>query len=118
VTETLIKKLPSYGYDYVVIVPSLEEARQLTETGVTVVLGQLDDPLTYQAVRLSEAVLLVATGTDTSNTNSAFTARSVSCIRARPTALPDATNSSPSTSRHRRLGEGASFRTGVGPGTA
>jgi voltage-gated potassium channel len=78
VTENLIKKLPSYGYDYAVIVPTLEEARQLTELGITVVLGQLDDPLTYKAVRLADAVLLVATGTDTSNTNSAFTARGVS----------------------------------------
>ncbi|MCB1124632.1 MAG: NAD-binding protein, partial [Verrucomicrobiae bacterium] len=78
VTANLIKKLPAYGYDYVVIVPSLEDAREMTEFGIRVILGDLDDLETYKAVRLDQAAMLVCTGTDTSNTNAAFTARAVS----------------------------------------
>ena len=77
VAANLIKKLPAYNFEYVVIVPTLEEARQLTELGIRVVLGDLDDPLTYEAVRLPDAGMLVATGSDTSNTNAAFTARGI-----------------------------------------
>ena len=77
VTANLIKKLPSYGYDYVVIIPTPEEARELTELGIRVVLGDLDDPPTYQSVCLENAVVLAATGSDTSNTNAAFTARDI-----------------------------------------
>jgi Trk K+ transport system NAD-binding subunit len=77
VTANLIKKLPAYGYDYVVIIPTLEEARELTELGIRVVLGDLDDPPTYKAVCLENAAILAATGSDTSNTNAAFTARDI-----------------------------------------
>jgi Trk K+ transport system NAD-binding subunit len=77
VTANLIKKLPSYGYDYVIIIPTLEEARELTELGIRVVLGDLDDPPTYKAVCLENATVLAATGSDTSNTNTAFTAREI-----------------------------------------
>lgn len=77
VTANLIKKLPSYGFEYAVLVPTLEEARELTELGIRVVLGDLDSPETYRAVRLEHASMLAATGTDTSNTNAVFTAREI-----------------------------------------
>lgn len=77
VSANLIKKLPTYGYEYVVMIPTLEEARELTELGIRVVLGDLDDPATYEAVQLKNAAVLAATGSDTSNTNATFTAREV-----------------------------------------
>lgn len=78
VTSNLIKKLPAYGCDYVVIVANLEEARELTEYGIRVILGDLDDLETYKSCRIDHAAMLACTGTDTSNTNAAFTARGVS----------------------------------------
>jgi voltage-gated potassium channel len=77
VTANLVKKLPDYRYDYVVLVPTLELARELTDLGIRVVLGDLDDPATYRAVQLQNAAMLAATGSDTSNTNAAFTAREI-----------------------------------------
>ena len=77
VTNNLVKKLPAYRYDYVLIVPTMEEAHRLSELGIKVVLGDLDDPETYRAVRLTQAAILAATGSDTSNTNAVFTAREI-----------------------------------------
>jgi|TARA_B110000438_G_scaffold205373_1_gene197039 Trk K+ transport system NAD-binding subunit len=77
VTSNLVKKLPAYRYEYVVIVPTLEQARELTDLGIRVVLGDLDDPNTYRAVQLEHAAMLAVTGSDTSNTNVAFTAREI-----------------------------------------
>lgn len=77
VTANLVKKLPDYRYEYVVIVPTLEQARELTDLGIRVVMGDIDHPDTYKAVQLENAAMLAATGSDTSNTNAAFTAREI-----------------------------------------
>lgn len=91
VTANLIKKLPAYGYEYVLIIPTLEEARELNELGIRVVLGELDDPETYHSVRFAQAAMLATTGTDTSNTNTAFTASEVaSAVRVVSTASREA----------------------------
>ena len=40
-------------------------------------LGELDDPNTYNKARVSKAAMLVATGNDMINTNVVFTAREI-----------------------------------------
>lgn len=78
VTKSLIEKLKSYGYEYVVIVNELQTALTLNDSGYRVMLGELDDPETYYAARLRKSALLVATANDMLNTNIAFTSREIS----------------------------------------
>ena len=47
VTLTLVEKLNQYGIESVILVSDLQEALNLHETGLNVVLGELDDPETY-----------------------------------------------------------------------
>jgi len=78
VTKALIDKLISYGYDYAIIVNELQAALALNDQGLKVMLGDLDDPKTYENARLKQASMLVATGNDQVNTNVVFTAREIS----------------------------------------
>jgi len=78
VTEELIEKLQQYRYDYVLVVPELEEALRLHDLGYRVVRGDLDSPQTYQRIHADQASLLVTTANDRLSTNIAFTVRSVS----------------------------------------
>lgn len=78
VTETLIAKLNQFDYPYVVLVHDVAEGLKLHSLGVKVMLGELDDPVTYQRVRVENAALVAATATDVINTNIAFTVREVS----------------------------------------
>ncbi len=77
VTSALIKKLEQYNYPYVVLVPQLEEALQLSDMDVKVVLGELDDPKTYRKIRVAAAALVVTTRSDVANTNVASTVRGI-----------------------------------------
>ena len=77
VTAALIRRLEQFGYDYVLMVPELEEALRLHDTGMRVALGALDDPDAYTQMRVEQAALVVATGHDTLNTNVTFTVRGV-----------------------------------------
>ena len=78
ITSALIKKLQQYHYPYVVLVPELQEALHLADQDVHVVVGELDDPETYQKLRIDNAAVLVATCNDMVNTNVASTVRGVS----------------------------------------
>ncbi|GHA80747.1 potassium channel family protein [Pontibacter akesuensis] len=78
VSEALIKKLNRYQYDYVVLVPDLAEGLRLHELGVRVMLGDQDDPETYNKVRVQSAALVATTSSDVKNTNVAFTVRGLS----------------------------------------
>lgn len=78
VTEALIKKLNRFKYPYVVLVPDLAEGLRLHELGVNVMLGDLDDPETYERVQVKQAALVATTSTDVINTNVAFTVRDIS----------------------------------------
>lgn len=78
ITRALIEKLTQYNYPYVLIIPDLTEALQLHDLGYSVMLGDLDDPKTYQAARVDQALLIASTDTDQVNANVAFTAREVS----------------------------------------
>lgn len=77
VTTALMRKLTQYGYRYTLLVPNPDEALRLHDLGISVLVGELDDPATYRAARAEEALLVAATGPDVANTNIAFTVRQV-----------------------------------------
>lgn len=77
VTSALIRKLNQYGQPYVLLVPDLAQALTLHDEGYQVVVGAPDDPVTYEKVRVHQAALVTATGSDISNTNVAFTVREI-----------------------------------------
>ncbi len=75
ITATLIKKLKKYGYHYVLLEPDLNMAQELHEQGYNVVVGEYDDPETYNRLQLRQARLVVTTNDDLTNTSIAFTIR-------------------------------------------
>ena len=77
-TGALIERLQRYDQPYAVLVPELEEAITLKERGVKTVTGELDDPETYREVRINHAALVVASGSDETNTTLVYTVRHVS----------------------------------------
>ena len=72
---SLTQRLAYHGRPYWVIEPDVKAAMDLHDAGVSVVVGDRDKVETYQALRASHAALIVATGDDHVNTNTAFTAR-------------------------------------------
>ncbi|MFW6097697.1 MAG: potassium channel family protein, partial [Chloroflexota bacterium] len=78
VTDSLIRKLRQYQYEYVLLIPDLDEALRLHDLGYRVVRGDLDSPQTYRRVRVENAALVAATANDRVNTNVAFTVSDVS----------------------------------------
>jgi voltage-gated potassium channel len=77
VSAALIHKLRQRGAPYALLVAELNEALRLHDAGLNVVLGDLDQPETYTAVRAAQAALIATTASDAVNTNVTFTVRSV-----------------------------------------
>jgi voltage-gated potassium channel len=77
-TNALVERLQRYNQPYAVLVTDLEEAIQLREQGIVTVAGELDDPDTFEEIRVDQAAFLVATGSDVNNTSLAYTVRHVS----------------------------------------
>ncbi|MEM7352151.1 MAG: NAD-binding protein [Acidobacteriota bacterium] len=77
VTSAVIRRLEQYNYTYALMVPDVEEALRLHDLGLSVVVGDLDDPETWGKVRLTSAALVASTGSDVKNTSVAFTARAI-----------------------------------------
>jgi voltage-gated potassium channel len=77
VTDELIEKLTQYRYSYVLLVPNLEEALSLHDQGYRVVLGDLDNPLSYERCRVAQAALVATTANDMVNTNVVSTVREI-----------------------------------------
>jgi voltage-gated potassium channel len=75
ITEAFIKKLEAYKIPYVILEPDLPRAVELSELGYNMVNLDPTDFETYSKLCIKDAVLLVATSTDTVNTNVTFTAR-------------------------------------------
>ena len=75
VTSALIRRLEQHRYSYALLVPELDEALRLHDLGVNTVVGDLDDPETWQRVRVEAAALVASTASDFANTNVAFTVR-------------------------------------------
>ncbi|GMV23531.1 MAG: potassium transporter [Acidimicrobiia bacterium] len=77
VDAALVRRLDSLRTPYYVVVPEVTDALALHDQGINVMVGDLDDPDTYHAAHARSAALVVATRSDTSNTNVAFTVREV-----------------------------------------
>jgi len=77
VSLSFIKKLEKFNYEYVLLVPEIEEAMRLHDLGFQVMLGQFDDPETFERARADQAALVVLTQNDLVNTNITFTVRQV-----------------------------------------
>lgn len=77
VEEDLIEKADQAELPYVMIVDDVDHAGRLHDEGRTVMVGALDDPLTYRNARVGQAAMVVATQNDQTNTNIAFTVREI-----------------------------------------
>ncbi len=77
-TSAIIRRLEQYGMSYVLVVPDLEQALWLHDTGLNVVFGELDDPQAWERFGVRRAALVLTTATDYKNTNVVFTVRALS----------------------------------------
>lgn len=75
IESALRTRLDRAGIPHVTLVADLDEALRHHDAGLTVMLGELDDPSTYEAAGVDRATLLATTQADTTNTNVAFTVR-------------------------------------------
>lgn len=73
VAQNLVEKLDQYDIPYVILVPELQQALHLHEHGLNVVLGEVDDPETYNRLRVQNAALVVVMNGDVASTNIIFT---------------------------------------------
>lgn len=78
VALTLVEKLNQYNIPYVILIADLQQALQLYERGLRVVVGELDDPETYKRLRVQDASMVVVLNDDITSTNIIFTIREVS----------------------------------------
>jgi voltage-gated potassium channel len=74
----LIDRLRSFGRTYYLLESDLNRALELSDQGVSIMLGDADDLVTYTAARTAHAAMVVATADDYMNSNIAFTVREVS----------------------------------------
>jgi Trk K+ transport system NAD-binding subunit len=77
VDQALIRRLHQFRTPYAVLVPEVADALTIHDEGVHVMVGDLDDPAAYRRARVSQAALVVASQSDTTNTNIAVTVREV-----------------------------------------
>jgi len=77
ITAKLIQKLGKYNYEYVIVESDVHKALDLHDQGHRVVLGDEDDPATYERLRINNAAMVVATNDDLMNTNISFTIREI-----------------------------------------
>lgn len=75
ISDSLIKKLDQYKYEYVLLVTDLSQALQLYDEGYRVVFGDLDDPETYKKLRVENAAMILSIRTDMVNSNISNTVR-------------------------------------------
>jgi Trk K+ transport system NAD-binding subunit len=77
VTVNLIEKLAQYAVDYVIVIGELQGALELHDLGYHAVFGDLDDPRTYQRLRIDAAALVVVMNDDMASTNIIYTIREI-----------------------------------------
>ncbi|MCU0584706.1 MAG: NAD-binding protein [Desulfobacterales bacterium] len=78
VAANLVDKLNQYNIPNVILISDLQEALGLYEMGLRVAVGELDDPETYNRLRVQHAALVVVMNDDVASTNIIFTIREVS----------------------------------------
>lgn len=72
---SLVRKLVSYKTPYALLVNDMQAALDQHDAGISVVLGDWDDPETYRRLQLDSAALVLANGSDERNTNIVATVR-------------------------------------------
>ena len=77
-TTSLVTRLVRRGRPHVVIVSDVEEAIRLHDQGISVMVGEVDDPQTYIAARIEKAALVVTTLDDPDNAAVTIAVRAVS----------------------------------------
>ncbi len=77
VTQALIARAKRSQVPHVVLAADPQEASELTAMGYRAMVGEVDDPATYRRAGVERASLVVATRSDTANTNIAFTVREI-----------------------------------------
>ena len=75
VSSTLIHKLTQYHYPYFLLIPDLGDALRLHDSGLKVVMGDLDNPEVYRNLQVQQAAMVATTASDAVNTHVAFTVR-------------------------------------------
>lgn len=75
VAMALVERLALRDRPYFIIEPDLRRALDLEDQGISVVLGERDDPDTYRRLAAAQAAMVVANDNDFVNTNIAFTVR-------------------------------------------
>ena len=99
VDRALIQRLRQFRTPFALIVPDIKTALALDGEGMPGLVGELDDPDTYDRARIDRAALVVATQSDPLNTNIAAT------VRERSSTVPIvALASSPGVGGHPRVG--------------
>jgi len=78
IAMSLIRKLNQYHLTYVTVVQDTQDAADLLDMNVKVVIGELDKPETYQRLRVEEAALIFVNNDDMLNTNIIATIRELS----------------------------------------
>ena len=78
VTINLAEKFRKYNYDYVIVVEDVQQALDLQDLDLRVVVGELGNAQTYRQLKVEDAALVVANVDDMLNTNIAFTVREIS----------------------------------------
>jgi voltage-gated potassium channel len=73
IATSLAQRLAYHGHAYWVLEPDVKAAMDLHDAGVRVIVGERDKVETYHALSSATAALVVATGDDYVNTNTAFT---------------------------------------------
>ena len=77
VSAVLIEKLEHFNYPYVVVLPEVKQVTQLVDAGINSILGELNDPETWEKARVEHAALVATTRDDIVNTSVVFTVRGI-----------------------------------------
>jgi len=77
VSQTLIRKLKQFKVPYVLLIPDLKEAAELTDKGFNIVSAELDDRETYKKVQINQSAGVVLTGNHFVNTSATYAIRQV-----------------------------------------
>ncbi|MGV0033948.1 MAG: potassium channel family protein [Candidatus Azotimanducaceae bacterium WSBS_2022_MAG_OTU7] len=77
VAAALIEKLEQFNYPYVVVLSEEQQVTRLGDAGINTILGELNDPATWQKARVEHAALVATTRDDIANTSVVFTVRGI-----------------------------------------
>jgi Trk K+ transport system NAD-binding subunit len=74
---SLASRLADFKYPYSILAPEANQALELVDRGYQAVVGEYDDPQTYQRLRAEKAAMIAVLSDDLKNTNISYTIREV-----------------------------------------